>query len=320
MRKHEESGFSLVELVVAMLITLIISGAIYALIGSGSNMFRREPAISERQQNIRIAMEMLSRDAEAAVTYIPSNDTVVGGANGPTDTVTIALPRNDCAAVPLTPGTFTVASSPGAFPACVGTHGMVVVHYRDGTALPAWMVNANSHSTTATFGSTSAAEVALNGTVTGSQAANGGADAVIPVELVTYRLAADVDGVLSLWRSPSAGYTDAGVATLPAAGNDAWLQVARGIDELQVQYRTQAVFLAAGAPADTFAGTTIASRVREVSIVMGSRTTGDAHLQGGRPDANGINAVRGQMLQLISPRPMLAELASTSNGAGGYLY
>ena len=61
-----ESGFSLVELLVAMLITLIISGAVYGLLASGGSAFRREPELSERQQNIRSAMDMIVRDLSAA--------------------------------------------------------------------------------------------------------------------------------------------------------------------------------------------------------------------------------------------------------------
>ena len=55
-------GFSLLELMVAMVITLVITGAMYGLIVSGQGSFRREPALSDRQQQIRIAMSRIQED------------------------------------------------------------------------------------------------------------------------------------------------------------------------------------------------------------------------------------------------------------------
>jgi prepilin-type N-terminal cleavage/methylation domain-containing protein len=71
MRRHD-SGFSLVELMVAMTVTLIVSGAIYGLLTSGSNAFRREPEVADRQQNIRIAMDLVSRDVFNAGANLPT--------------------------------------------------------------------------------------------------------------------------------------------------------------------------------------------------------------------------------------------------------
>ena len=53
--RSSQSGFSLVELLVAMLVTLVVSGAVFALMTAGQGAFRREPELTERQQNIRVA-------------------------------------------------------------------------------------------------------------------------------------------------------------------------------------------------------------------------------------------------------------------------
>src|SRR5215475_5283161 len=66
MKAHRESGFSLIELLVAMVVTLVVSGAIYGLLSSGQSAFRREPELSDRQQNIRVAMAMIERDVTRA--------------------------------------------------------------------------------------------------------------------------------------------------------------------------------------------------------------------------------------------------------------
>lgn len=64
--RRGQRGFSLIELMVAMAITLIVSASIYALVAGGQNAFRRDPEISERQQNIRVAMERITRDLTVA--------------------------------------------------------------------------------------------------------------------------------------------------------------------------------------------------------------------------------------------------------------
>jgi type II secretory pathway pseudopilin PulG len=61
-----EAGFSMVELLVAMVMTLMVSGAIFGLLTGGQNAFRREPEMTDRQQNIRIAMDLIKRDVAGA--------------------------------------------------------------------------------------------------------------------------------------------------------------------------------------------------------------------------------------------------------------
>ena len=83
---RKERGFSMVELMVAMTITLIVSGAIYGLLTSGSTAFRREPELADRQQNIRVAMDLISRDVYNAGASLPTYSQVftrVDAAGGP---------------------------------------------------------------------------------------------------------------------------------------------------------------------------------------------------------------------------------------------
>ena len=69
---RHERGFSLVELIVAMTVTLIVSSAIYGLLASGGNAFRREPEVADRQQNIRAAMDLVARDVFGAGAAMPT--------------------------------------------------------------------------------------------------------------------------------------------------------------------------------------------------------------------------------------------------------
>src|SRR5258707_12019169 len=86
-------GFSLIELLVVMLITFFVSGAIYALIASGQNSFRREPEMADRQQNIRIAMALIELDIESAGAGLPLSTQVFSPAlNGVGPEGTIGTP------------------------------------------------------------------------------------------------------------------------------------------------------------------------------------------------------------------------------------
>ncbi|HXK08003.1 MAG TPA: prepilin-type N-terminal cleavage/methylation domain-containing protein, partial [Vicinamibacteria bacterium] len=66
-----ERGFTLVELLVAITITLVVSASIYGLLSAGQNAFRREPSLADRQQNIRIAMDSIARDIDNAGIGMP---------------------------------------------------------------------------------------------------------------------------------------------------------------------------------------------------------------------------------------------------------
>ncbi len=87
MTTRRQHGFSLVELMMAMTITLVVSAAIYGLLTSGSNAFRREPELTERQQNIRVAMDLVARDVFNAGAGLPTYSQVF----------TITDPEGSCA-------------------------------------------------------------------------------------------------------------------------------------------------------------------------------------------------------------------------------
>ncbi|MGH7534469.1 MAG: PilW family protein, partial [Gemmatimonadales bacterium] len=69
---RDQAGFSLLELMVAMVVTLIVTGAIYGLLAGGQSAFRREPQLTERQQNTRLAMSLLEQDIGAAGVGLPA--------------------------------------------------------------------------------------------------------------------------------------------------------------------------------------------------------------------------------------------------------
>jgi len=70
-RAGAPEGFSLVELMVAMVVTMIVVGAVYGLLSGGQSAFRVQPERTERQQNIRSAMDLIMRDIGAAGDGMP---------------------------------------------------------------------------------------------------------------------------------------------------------------------------------------------------------------------------------------------------------
>jgi prepilin-type N-terminal cleavage/methylation domain-containing protein len=70
-RRRDERGFSLIELMIALVVTLVVTGSIYAFIAQGQNAFRREPEVADRQQNIRLAMDLIMRDIMNAGAGMP---------------------------------------------------------------------------------------------------------------------------------------------------------------------------------------------------------------------------------------------------------
>jgi type II secretory pathway pseudopilin PulG len=71
MRPHSAGGFSLVELIVAIGLTLIMTAAIFDLVGQSRHRFDAEPEAVERQQRIRVAVDALLRDLLMASAVMP---------------------------------------------------------------------------------------------------------------------------------------------------------------------------------------------------------------------------------------------------------
>ena len=113
-----EAGFSLVEMLVALTITLIISGAMFGLLSGGQSAFRREPELTDRQQNARIAMNLIMKDiANAGIgmpafiqTFRPSLDAPTGA---PTNSENVGTDEIEILANDTTKDNEAVCNNPG---------------------------------------------------------------------------------------------------------------------------------------------------------------------------------------------------------------
>lgn len=89
-----ERGFTLIEVLISIAITLIVMGAVFGLLTRGQRSFRREPEIADLQQSARTALDMVTKDILQAGAGLPPEFPAFSRINGagnanPTDVLEI---------------------------------------------------------------------------------------------------------------------------------------------------------------------------------------------------------------------------------------
>jgi prepilin-type N-terminal cleavage/methylation domain-containing protein len=354
MKRHPE-GFSLIELMIAMTVTLIVSGAIYGLLTSGSNAFRREPEVADRQQNIRLAMDLITRDVFGAATALPTfsqsftiQDTsglgsCTGGLNGcgvpgslgaaaqsargdsssDTDVLEILAADETCpfqtVCSAVTPGSAGLFVTRQPIPGCMALPGFVVL--TNNISFVVQPAQAVASPTADCGGGGANGNLQLTASLAAWPPSGAMPDpTTTPVYLyggrvVRYRIAPSgdpQDNSPALWRSATGVYgTDGSVKTEPGdasftlGGGSPWQLVARGIEDLQVEYLSGAGW--SNAP-PVVVDTNYDTLVRRVRVTLSARVTA-ANLQGELAAGGaGPNAVRGQLVTEVAPRAVITEL------------
>jgi len=377
-RPHSnQAGFSLVELLVAVVITLIVTGAIYGLLASSQTAFRRQPELAERQQNIRLAMDLIERDIAAAgqgLPYFAQVFTITDAPGGPCavapgldwcgpgpgpgprlgtitgapiDVLEVLSTEEQCpleavcdAPAVGAPGVITTNE---AIPACMGPLGQIrLVAITDRVfwrIQPATLLGLVACSAGGSF----PGNAALNGNVNAlAPVALDAAPAALPAatpawlgaaRITRYEVGVDPsDGAPALYRSVTGYFDNGGVAVggapqaIGAVPAGTWQLVARGIEDLQVEYldgsgapfvgspaAVGCVGAAPGAPTPPPMGgvCTLAEAntlVRQVRVTLSARSMA-AGLQGQTVAAGGApSAVRGQLQGVTAPRAALIAL------------
>jgi prepilin-type N-terminal cleavage/methylation domain-containing protein len=91
-----ERGFSIIELVVAVAIMLAVTAGVFDLLDRARRQFDSEPAVADRQQRVRVAVDALFRDLATAVTLLPyrlSGVSADPAGTFRTDIITVVVPR-----------------------------------------------------------------------------------------------------------------------------------------------------------------------------------------------------------------------------------
>jgi len=353
-----QSGFSLIELMVALTVTLVVSGAIYGLLSGGQSAFRREPELTDRQQNARVALNLIMRDIANAGSGMPkfiqtfsqNLDNCTNSTTCPVDTGRITRPDVP-SEVPDELEMLTNSGSKENEPAChtagqgnstqvttvrntgtnVGDNQIVLLFTTSGQWTIRNVVSTNTNSSGAgncqgggqashsnlNFNSGNNDPTGLNrpsgvcepngfGTIVVGASCE--VDQVSFATLVRYRIRVDASGVpvLQRWSSDDSSLLAAGVKT--------YQTIARGIEDLQVQYTQAATETGVsstawqdGAPA--VANNDYNTLINQVRVTLIARAEG-RKLQGQKTSASGRTNVRGTLTSTGTPRATLVNLNS----------
>jgi type IV pilus assembly protein PilW len=339
MNRQNEAGFSLVELMVAMVVTVVISGAVYGLILSGNTAFKRDPAQAERQQNIRVAMDVITRDIQTAGTrmgpfaqvFTQALDGVgIASMSGQTDALALvgdagACPDMPVGNPPLDQAAFTYINlaMPVAANSCLDRAPLLLVYgaaggawgFIDAAGPTATPTGANGTSTTSFTACGAGSDIRPCLTAAGVGPTPVGISAANVVRYEVANIPNDQDNlgnpVPGLYRSTTGGIPTAGGAVIaaPGAGGN-WQLVARGIEDLQVEYQTNDLIAAAApgwtgnAGAPLVVNGNFGSIVHEVRVTLRARAINlEGSVQLGvmaqRGDLTSVSVVRSALLYMV---------------------
>lgn len=348
---QQQSGFSLLELVIALVVTLVITGAMYGLILSGQGSFQREPAITDRQQQIRVAMSRIQDDviraglglggmvqafaqdmnAVGILGVRPVADGALGGGNS--DHMEIRTKTTDCPSVrvdPTNPRNGANYNAIDGWPDCYPEPGWVLAFFPDGNAKWGWGHNqhAGGNQKFNFPPGQQPAESQMEGipnlscsldlNVTGGACPpqnKGEAIFFMQMDRIRYQIAIDSDGVPSLFRSTNAGF-DQATETFTAPPSVAWQQLARGIEDFQIRYRNAGGWLDDAPTILPLDPAPYDNVVREVEITVWARTLNVRNMQGETTAAgNGVTAIRAFLTTNVAPRAAQEALMFETNAA-----
>lgn len=360
LRSRSQSGFSLLEMLVAITITMIIMGSVYGLMTQSQSSFAREPMLADRQQQARIALDRIQDDLllagesmstpragipQATQSFATglnnlgiqgvraAGDTQFGGANA--DYLEIRTLARDCPTVrfdTVTPMVGSLLNTIEAFPSCFPEPGWVLLMFTDGRSKFGWLDKQRSNGNDASLfpvtqpdgsqiASPSSTHVNCSvwiGTTGGLTSPNGstcpaGDDlnsscpacwpyAVAKVDMVRYELGIE-DSVPGLYRSSTGGIAADGSVTHPPGSG--WQLVARGVEDMQVQYRSVSSgntwlddpgLVASAAPDN------IATQAR-VTLWVRTIAPAGTHYQGETTSpGNNVTALRAALSTTVAPR------------------
>jgi prepilin-type N-terminal cleavage/methylation domain-containing protein len=333
MKHSHQSGFSLVELLVALTVTMIVSGAVYGLLASGQGAFRKEPALSDRQANIRSAMDQIVKELSGAGAAMPPFAQVLApgldgpagspnGLNGLTDELMILTDTSGASPQLICDSTATTVDIGETVSPVVPDQSFTIfltdnrwtVRYATGVAPVAGASGTcTGPHTRITFNGVSPLNVGGGLCAAGGVGTAAGAACTAPLmmsgaRVVAYRIRPDAAGVPFLEQQTSENW---GV----------WQPIFPGIEDMQVRY--QDGVRAAIAPPNDFINTanvvTIAtttaptvveldSLIRRVEVTLSARTVA-GNLTGQTTSVGAGSATRGTLQTITTMRPVLETMS-----------
>jgi hypothetical protein len=320
---------------VAMVVTLIISGAVFQLVTAGQSAFRKEPAVADRQQNIRMALDVISQDIFQAGYGIPAFaqvftedlDGVGSMGSGGEETDELELFRAaECPLATVCPGNNLTGKSITTLQELSPCYGFpTIVLFGNETEWDMrWAKEPGAGATgseciSGEDKSSKRGHVALPPGQSNYNPARGFKDDftssptyMLVGQAIRYRIQPDaVDNIPNLERSTAGGRDD-------LDGNSTWQIIARGIEDLQVEYLNADGWQ--NEPGTIDCGSTGCAAptaddydrlIRRVRVRLSARVTEAGPMTGETASAAlpGIaNAIRGQLITEVAPRPAATAL------------
>ncbi len=118
----QQGGFSLLELVLALSLSIVLTGGVFYYLKQNQESFVVEAAIADLHQNFRAAMDLMTRDIQGAGAGLPQFLGPVASNDGGTDAS--GNPNTDGAGRPLTDEILILYGDP-AFPSLTVTNGPI---------------------------------------------------------------------------------------------------------------------------------------------------------------------------------------------------
>lgn len=307
--RDAQAGFSLIELLIAMVATMVITGAVFGLMTAGNSAFQREPEMSDRQQNIRMAMDIIARDVYRTGSGVPPFAQVfsngldgvgsTGSSGQATDEIEM-IATSDCGVQTVCKVAGKVYTTLSEFGSCYSFPTPVVLIDTVNNDLGVFWAP-EGHSSHACGGG-SAKNGMINLPPGQSNLNHPGGPGFVPNfimvgEIARYRIAVDADGVPNLERSNTGGV---------AVGSLTWQTLARGIEDLQVEYlngtgwNDEPGIVSCGAACAAPTQAEYDTVVQRVRIRLSARALAP-NLQGATTSAVG-DAVRGQLVSEFAPK------------------
>ena len=315
--EQKQNGFSLIELVIAMTVTLIISGAIFQLMSAGQTAFRKEPAMADRQQSIRMGLDIISQDIyragygfpQFAQVFTDNLDAVgpLGPGGADTDELEIFL-ATECPPKAVCDSPGTTITTVEEFSACENFPALVILGNE--TEFGVFWAEAPGIGTSGSCGKGGGKNghaVLPHGKSKFSNPPGGipfDPEYMLVGSVIGYRINLEADGTPNLERSAFGG-EDVG-------GQSSWQIIARGVEDMQVEYLNgvdwqdgpgliTCGFSCAAPTAADFDTVIRRVRVRLSARAMAPNLTGQSMSAVG-------NAARGQLVTDIAPRAAVATL------------
>ncbi len=320
MGENRDHGFSLIELLVALALTLIVSASIMALLYAGQSSFRRNPELNEMEQNIRVAMESVMADVSSAGVGMPAFTQAFsigldGGAGAPPPADKLEIFGNDGSCSDVRSSTANGAIAAQNLPTCFGpTPGPVTVpvffYWATASNAPVPVNGANGGEQWAVgdFSGTDPAKTFTPRKSNPNFAAKlGAASGFALLNLARYEIANDTDNMPCLWRSSRGGIDSTGNYQAAPNGAGGWMMIGRGITDMQVLYYTDAGWTTNGnAPTVTALGGNNPAPGDASTIITAVRVTLSARNEGRRALETGqAMTYRTQLTSVGVPRAAL---------------